>query len=163
MQLLNTICRVMRIKDIGFDENKLDFEIYSEIINKTPEEIYKEILFLIDKISSKAVASDSITNGEKIVNYLNTNFKNSDLSLDTIAAEFNTTPSYVSTIIKNKLGIGFSKYISNLRVTEAMHLLKETDFSVLDIAAKSGFNSKQAFFRTFKSNVGMTPSEYRKQ
>lgn len=161
IQILNTVCRVMRLKGVPFEENKFDFEVFSDLLTKSEKEIYNQILMLVHRISAVQSSAGTLSGDDKLIKYLNKNFANVDLSLDSIASEFKTTPSYVSAVIKQKLGINFSKYISNLRVTEAMRLLEETKEPISDILVKSGFNSKQAFYRTFKSIAGMTPSEYR--
>ncbi len=161
IQILNIVFRVMRLKGVPFEENKFDFEVFSDLITKNENEIYNQILTLVHRIAAVQSSTGTISGDDKLIKYLNQNFTNVDLSLDSIASEFNTTPSYVSAVIKQKLGINFSKYISNLRITEAMRLLEETKKPISDILVESGFNSKQAFYRTFKSIAGMTPSEYR--
>ncbi|HIT85034.1 MAG TPA: helix-turn-helix domain-containing protein [Candidatus Ornithomonoglobus intestinigallinarum] len=161
LQILNIVCRVMRLKNIPLEQNRLDFEVYSELITKDENEIYNYILDLTHRLASAQSSSGTLSGDDKLIRYLNDNFKDPNLSLDSIATEFNTTPSYVSTIVKQKLGIPFSKYVSNLRVTEAMRLLEETNMNITEIITGSGFNSKQAFYRTFKSIAGMPPSEYR--
>lgn len=54
------------------------------------------------------------------------------------------------------------KFINSLRLHNAKQLLSYTKESVSDIAAKCGFSSAYYFGRVFKSNVGITPGEYRK-
>lgn len=161
IQILIILYRAMRLKGLPLEESKLDFEVFSDIITKSEYEIYSYMLTLVHRLSDAQSSSDTISGDNKLIKYLNENFRDVNLSLDSIATTFNTTPSYASTIIKQKLGINFSKYVSTLRVTEAQRLLEETKKPIIDILTESGFNSKQAFYRTFKSIVGITPSEYR--
>ena len=55
-----------------------------------------------------------------------------------------------------------TKYLNGLRVDKAAHLLLETDQSMLQIAAESGFGSVSSFYSSFKFKYGQTPIEYRK-
>jgi AraC-like DNA-binding protein len=65
---------------------------------------------------------------------------------------------------KAKSYSGFSpiNYLINIRVSEAIKLLKRPDISVTDIALDTGFYSSQHFSTTFKKLTGYRPSEFRK-
>jgi len=54
-------------------------------------------------------------------------------------------------------------YITQVRVRNAAHLLKESDFPVTRIALDCGFCDSNYFSRTFRRTMGMPPSEYRKR
>ncbi len=65
---------------------------------------------------------------------------------------------------KVKAYSGFSplQYLINLRVTEAIKLLKRKDFNITEIALETGFYSSQHFSTTFKKLTGHSPGEFRK-
>ena len=50
-----------------------------------------------------------------------------------------------------------------IRMEKAKKLLSDTDMLVKDIASAVGYDDSRVFVKRFKSNVGMTPVEYRKQ
>lgn len=60
-------------------------------------------------------------------------------------------------------GIPPSVYIKNIRLDIARRLLRDTDLTLSDIAAKTGFATTKYFSAAFKDAFGMTPNEYRKQ
>jgi AraC-like DNA-binding protein len=66
---------------------------------------------------------------------------------------------------KAKSYTGFSplNYLINIRISEAIKLLKRPDVHVTDIALDTGFYSSQHFATTFKKLTGYTPSEFRKK
>jgi AraC-like DNA-binding protein len=64
--------------------------------------------------------------------------------------------------VKNFTGFSPLNYLINIRVSEAIKLLKRQDVSVTDIALDTGFYSSQHFSTTFKKLTGFTPSEFRK-
>lgn len=65
--------------------------------------------------------------------------------------------------VKNYTGFSPLNYLINIRITEAIKLLKRPDVHVTDIALDVGFYSSQHFATTFKKLTGYTPSEFRKK
>ena len=65
---------------------------------------------------------------------------------------------------KVKTYTGFSplNYLINIRISEAIKLLKQTETNLTDIALDTGFYSSQHFSTTFKKLTGYTPSQFRK-
>lgn len=84
-----------------------------------------------------------------------------DIYLESLATVFNTSPKYMSRILKQALGTPFKQYITTLKITKAKELLVETDLKIDTISSRVGFNSRISFIRSFKQTVGTTPSEYR--
>ena len=64
--------------------------------------------------------------------------------------------------VKNYSGFSPLNYLINLRITEAIKLLKRNEVNVTDIALAIGFYSSQHFSTTFKKLTGYTPSDFRK-
>ena len=50
--------------------------------------------------------------------------------------------------------------IRNKRMEAAAHLLLHSDYSMFDIAVRTGFNSQAYFSKCFKAVYGCAPSEY---
>ena len=60
----------------------------------------------------------------------------------------------------------FPALLNRYRIAEAKKLLKTsgTDSSnILDIAFQVGFKTKTAFNRAFKTDTGLTPSQFKKK
>ena len=64
--------------------------------------------------------------------------------------------------VKSYSGFTPLAYLINIRVSEAIKLLKQPDINLTDIALDTGFYSSQHFSTTFKKLTGYTPSEFRK-
>lgn len=66
---------------------------------------------------------------------------------------------------KAKSYSGFSpmNYLINIRISEAIKLLKNKNVSITEIALDTGFYSSQHFSTTFKKLTGFTPGEFRKK
>ena len=65
--------------------------------------------------------------------------------------------------VKNYTGFSPLNYLINIRISEAIKLLKRTDVHITDIALDVGFYSSQHFATTFKKLTGYTPTEFRKK
>lgn len=64
--------------------------------------------------------------------------------------------------VKNFTGFSPLNYLINIRISEAIRLLKRDDVNLTDIALDIGFYSSQHFSTTFKKITGYTPSQFRK-
>ena len=91
-------------------------------------------------------------------------FLDSELTLPQLAKELNISSHSLSQILNDRLGYNFFDFINQYRVEEVKARLDDPKFenlTLLGIALDSGFNSKSAFNRVFKSFTGLTPSQYK--
>ena len=86
-----------------------------------------------------------------------------NLTLDEIARQCHMSKFYLSHQFTQTQGISLSKYILKSRITHSMRLLRDTMTPVKDISEAVGFNDVAYFCRAFKTEVGLTPLQYRKQ
>lgn len=89
-------------------------------------------------------------------------FSDKDISLKTLAARLNVTPSYLGTIFHQQTGFYFNDYLTDARLKYAAHLLETTDLKVKDIVEKTGFSSQTYFNRSFKRYFDTSPANYRR-
>ncbi|WP_127536133.1 response regulator transcription factor [Paenibacillus illinoisensis] len=92
--------------------------------------------------------------------YIDENYMQ-EITLTSIAEQFNYHPSYFSEMFKEGAGISFIQYLTETRMKHATRLLKETQLSVWDITELTGFSSPSYFSARFKKVHHMSPSEYR--
>ncbi len=83
-------------------------------------------------------------------------------SLSELARSVNLSPFYFCHLFKTQTGISPGRYLINLRMQQACHLLETTQLSVKEVMAQVGFNDKSHFTREFKRCYGQSPSQYRK-
>jgi AraC-like DNA-binding protein len=91
------------------------------------------------------------------------NFSNTDIDLDGLAPLIATNRRYLFESVKVVTGKTLMEYIHTLRLNEARQLLDNNfDLTIEAIAADSGFNNRQTFYRLFKEQYNISPAEYRK-
>lgn len=95
------------------------------------------------------------------VNIINYHFRE-HISLTTLAKELDLNPNYLGELFTNTIGISFSKYITNLRLSYAHNLLAGSSLSVNEICTESGFSTPSYFIRLFKEKYGITPAQLRR-
>lgn len=80
-----------------------------------------------------------------------------------ITEEFAYDRKYLCHAFKKYMGITMTEHLNNCRLTHAVHMLQNTDRSILDISATLGFSSVAYFSTVFKEKYGCPPSFIRRQ
>ena len=96
----------------------------------------------------------------KIIAYIDEH-KNERITISETALALGYNEKYLSRVINDSAGFGFSTLLSTLRMEAASYLLRNTNRTVVDIAIECGFGSERNFYRKFKEFTGFTPNEYR--
>lgn len=84
------------------------------------------------------------------------------LSVADVAMELGISDRYLYNLFIRYEGIAPKKYMNALRVQNAKALLKNSRYTVTEIAAAVGFYDVLPFSRFFSKFVGMSPSAYRR-
>jgi len=84
-------------------------------------------------------------------------------SVEEMAALVGLGTTAFSEKVKSFTGFSPLNYLINIRISEAIKLLKRPEVHVTDIALDVGFYSSQHFATTFKKLTGYTPTEFRKK
>lgn len=85
------------------------------------------------------------------------------ITLHLLASRMGLHPNYLSTVIKQELGISYTELIARLRVGKSVELLDNPRLTVKEIAVECGYENVNTFIRNFKRLQGMTPGQYRKR
>lgn len=92
----------------------------------------------------------------RISEYIGRNY-GEDISLEQISRQFSISESYLSRRFKEVTGIGFSQYITYVRISNAERLLKKGEMSVAEVAGSCGYNDSNYFSLVYKRIQGVTP------
>ncbi len=85
-----------------------------------------------------------------------------DITLASLSAHLGLSESHLSHLFKDETGQSPGNYLLQIRLREAMEMLKDCRNRVSEVAERTGFRDIAYFSSTFKKNVGMSPSEYQK-
>ena len=104
----------------------------------------------------------SLKSGSQYTDYVNVHYRE-NIQLKDAASHFGFTTAYFSKLFYRETGRNFKFYLSTIRLSHAVFLLKSTDLSITEIADRSGFPKLRAFTDLFLKVNGITPKEYRNQ
>lgn len=133
---------------------------YNELKDKADlEELNRWLLKSVDEISEIIMGSSNISKAEQFIkkNY------GKQLSLNDVAEHLEMSPWHFSKVFYKNVGIHFSQYLLNVRMEEAVHLLKNTNLKIYEVATRVGYNNTDQFSRMFKKSIGKSPKDYKKQ
>ncbi len=98
---------------------------------------------------------------ELAVAFIEKNYADADLTLQTTAAALNISPNYLSTMFSKKRGIPFKKFVQQYRLQLAANDLIQSTQSIASIAEAVGFVDNNYFSKVFRSHYQLTPYRYR--
>ncbi|MGO4786170.1 AraC family transcriptional regulator [Paenibacillus sp. FSL K6-1330] len=84
-------------------------------------------------------------------------------TINEIAADLHFSPSYLSKLFKDQMGMTIIEYTNNKRLEEARTLLGLPSLTIEEVSKQTGFNYPSYFIAMFKKKYGMTPLQYRMQ
>lgn len=108
---------------------------------------------LIEKSQADSVLS-------QIQNYLSTHFEEK-FTMKDVANEFHINYYYLCHLFQEKLRISPFRYLTELRINEACHLLSTTRLSVGKISGMVGYANQSTFQIQFKKYKKQSPLKYR--
>lgn len=104
---------------------------------------------------------DSGEIAERAAAYILKNLEN-DLSIQSISRNTNISKSVLYKAFHDRYHCTVGSFINTKRVARSMELLLQTSLSVEQISQKVGFSSASYYSKIFKSQVGISPLQYRK-
>ena len=131
--------------------------------------LYYELLHILVTKYRKFNVNDEILKNSKqlkklsnITRFMKDHYAES-LTLESMAEQFNYSPSYLSRMFQKHAGINFKDYLLGIRLEHAVRELEETNGQIVDIALGNGFPNSKSFSNAFREKYGILPSEYRRR
>ena len=98
----------------------------------------------------------------EIVRYINEHYAEIE-DIEDVAGKFYVSKYHLCRIFNKNLGLPLISYLNTIKIRAAAELMHNKDLSLTEIALRCGFNSSSYFCKVFKSEKGVSPSEYRKR
>jgi len=136
-----------------------------ELLNKSY--IY-ELLYILStyfNVEDTTDYKDANKNLERIKNiitYINENYR-TKISLNNLSDTFYLSTPYISKIFKELIGLSFSDYLTEIRLSSAVKDLANPNSKIEYIAEKNGFPNTRSFVAAFKNKYNYLPSKYSKK
>ncbi|MCI9411009.1 MAG: response regulator [Eubacterium sp.] len=100
---------------------------------------------------------------EEAKSYIQQNYDDANISLNSVAASVNLSPNHFSSIFSQEMGKTFVEYLTSVRMEKAKELLRTSSLKSAEIAYAVGYKDAHYFSYLFKKNQDCTPKEYRQR
>lgn len=160
---------------ITLEEGEIDLgegmQVETSFINQLNEfrhlsQIQDKFLSLCWKLSDSIAGKRESSNQKLAVlamDYIEKNYKNPDITLNTVCDSLSVSVSYFSMIFKNQTKETFIEALTRVRIEKARKLFETTSMKNYEIATSVGYHDPHYFGAIFKKQMGMTPTEYAKK
>lgn len=148
---IKTIARYVKITQIRKNETDPETVSEREIVRENEQDTAR-----LNKLFSEL---NELIDAERL-------YLKEDLTLYELGQRMALNPKYLSQAINFQDDLNFNKFINQKRIRHAAEMIRNTSYDGLSlegIAMESGFRSKSTFNTAFKTEMGCTPSEYKKR
>lgn len=161
-------CTISFVEELGYAKKEVMeryggfhniFEITTnpENAKKFVEQVVTEALRGRDNATMKRY--ESLIQQAK--NYIHEFYSEEHISLNSVAASVNISPSYFSAIFSQEAGMTFIEYLTEVRMNKAKELLMCSTLKSSEIGFEIGYKDPHYFSYLFKKTQGCTPKEFR--
>ena len=122
---------------------------------------------LINRIYCRLISAKNDTRSNtrliftKAVETIIQHYKEQDFTVGALAKSLNVSAVHLRRIFAQHTDKSPIKYINDMRFEQAKILLKSSNLTVGEIALSLGFTDQFHFSKSFKTAVGLSPTEYR--
>lgn len=86
-----------------------------------------------------------------------------DANIENLVNEFHYNEDYYNRLIREYSGQTYSERLKTIRLQKAEELLADERWSIEEIVARVGYQSRSYFYDMFRKKHGITPAQYRKR
>ena len=116
-----------------------------------------------DKVEQKQVKGNDEALMERIMKVVNQHLDDNEFNVESLCAEVGISRAQLHRKMKDMTGLPVSEFIRNIRLEQAVRLLKEQKINVTQVAYSVGFSNLAHFSTVFKKQFGVSPSDYVEQ
>ena len=132
--------------------------ICASFLRNDPIQINVVYKSLCNRLIDKSNKTNVIIEAQK---YINRNYNNEYLSISEIANSLGVSQTYLSRMFKREMGSTFSQYLTNVRIKNAIILMRDPSLRLNEIAELIGYGTQNYFNNIFKRSVGISPEDYK--
>ena len=109
---------------------------------------------------SHAIPSNRPTVAHLAKEYISLHFR-TKISIDRICKEVGCSKSALISAFKREYGTTVNPYVTDVRLNEALHMLRQGEHKVGEISELCGFSDQSYFSKVFSQKYGVPPTEWR--
>ncbi|HON88438.1 MAG TPA: AraC family transcriptional regulator [Spirochaetales bacterium] len=156
---LSTIQTTQSTNILTMDAIKIFHRLWEE---NHKREALITLLPLLQKLNSSLQIKTNSPLITQALNYIHSHYKE-PISLESAAEVLSVSPAHLSRAMKEELGKGFARTLTETRLEHARYLLKNQSLSIKEVSIQCGYQDPNYFSRAFKTYTGLTPLEYQEK
>ena len=160
-------------RNFDYALNAIKYSVFDYIIKPITQQVLLEAAIRIKKRLKNDVIPAAFTIKENVIaldnnildtvkNYMHEHYAE-NISMPEIAEMVGLSNAYLSTYFKQQTGTTLVSYLKRIRLEKAKELLRNQNIKITHISAMVGFNSYSYFTKTFQSEYGEKPIDYRER
>ena len=153
---------------LGFLNKPVCLDELEAVLKKAEKVLDEEYQSAQNKLELQKSFEDDIKFDEEadskiklLMDYLDQNYCNPDISLALMSEQLNFSVSYISQLLKQKLNSSFVKILTAKRMEKAKTLLKDSNLKIIDVSERLGYSNSYYFSHCFKKYTGKSPREFK--
>lgn len=126
-------------------------EIIAKLFEKVPHTVTSEKTYISKKVAAARL--------DRVITRINQEFEY-PIRLADLAEKESITPTHLSHMFSESLGITIQEYINNVRFENAIRLMSDATKPLSTVAEESGFSDLKYLNKMFLKHFGRLPSEF---
>lgn len=139
--------------------------IFSRLTSYSSESAMKNELLTLCENAKEIVSNNQKHSSEiicdSVIDIIDKEYSNEDLSLTGVSERLAVSPNYLSALIKKIKGKNFITLVTERRMKAAHDLLSCSNMKILEVAEKCGYSDQHYFSYCFKKFYGDSPNKVR--
>lgn len=137
---------------------KINVVICASFLREDPVQVNIVYKSLCNRLVDKSKKTPIVIEVQK---YINRNYHNEDLSISEVANSLGVSQTYLTRLFKRELKMTFADYLTNVRIKNAIILMRDPSLELYEIAELIGYSTQHYFSNVFKKHVGISPKDYK--
>lgn len=162
--MVGTILKITNSQNTSKNEkNALNISTLMEKLLEwtTIDSLKEQLLAIIHNLCLQNTNSHENDFEQRVLQIVESCYRDSNLSVAMIAAKLNIHPTYLSGTFKERTGMGLLDCINRYRIQISKDLLKNSNKNINEISVEVGYLNPKTFLRLFKKYEGTTPVKFK--
>lgn len=137
---------------------KINVVICASFLRDDPVQVNIVYKSLCNRLVEKSKKTSIVIEVQK---YINRNYNKENLSISEVANSIGVSQTYLTRVFKRELRMNFIDYLTNVRIKNAIILMRDPSLKLYEIAEMIGYSTEHYFSNVFKKQVGISPEDYK--
>ncbi len=137
---------------------KINVVICASFLREDPVQVNIVYKSLCNRLVDKSKKTPIVIEVQK---YINRNYNKENLSISEVANSIGVSQTYLTRVFKRELRMNFIDYLTNVRIKNAIILMRDPSLKLYEIAEMIGYSTEHYFSNVFKKQVGISPEDYK--